>query len=66
MGKLAQGTDNDPYGKDLLTTRIIREMVRNDTKCASHPFLPCFSTKKVNFTAVIATFMKCPKIRKKI
>ena len=30
------------------------------------PILTVFLDKKVNFTAVIATFMKCLKIRKKI
>ena len=65
MGKLAQGTDNDPYGKDLLTTRIIRDGSKRHQVCVA-PILTVFLDKKVNFTAVIATFMKCPKIRKKI
>ena len=45
-------------------TRNIGERVRNDTEVCVEPILTVFLGKKVNFTAVITTFMKCPKIRK--
>ena len=45
MGKLAQGTDNDPYGKDLLTTRIIRDGSKRHQVCVA-PILTVFLDKK--------------------